>query len=454
MAQMTRYTVSKTFYDLCLEELPALRNNKAYRRMFQYLCFGGFRDKDTGRLIISRDILASIEGKEELAKQNNYSADVFLKGFKRDVLPDFAYSRFNASERKARVVIDRGLPKRIETALFEELRKSYHENGRVYFENGTKYSDKKERAERNEIKGRANMFQAHSIASQTVLDYMNTLAPNLFTAIVERNHADALQKASELQSEEAFIHNARVLRSIRSQVQPFYQPSDHTDRIFPLNESILLLSKEVRQTLTRGWVEFDIKNAHLAINAYLWQAPTVMKFLQTGKSFWVEMIVDTYNMRMTEEVKKFFKQALYSICYGKQVRHIKADFTKEGIDYRLFLEHEVMKDLLRARKEYIEGIERAGGAYTCFNVWLSLEEYEISSILSILAQAIELQLLLPLVEVVMRNREVSITLWQHDGFTANIIQSEQEFWIDRLKKVFRENCKNVDIVTELEYKEL
>jgi hypothetical protein len=281
----------------------------------------------------------------------------------------------------------------------------------------------------------SSFLLAHTKESQRVLQYMNALPSNLFTRIVAQNYADALAKAQELyiyDNEEKFLHNARVLHRVLHQVQPFYQPSEHSDRIFPFNESMLMLSKEVRQALTRGWIEFDLRSAHLAINARLWDAPIVNAFLATGKSIWFALIQDTYGMMMNDELKSFFKEALYSICYGKHVRAIKEDFHDMMLSADLFLSHPVIEDLLTARDRFLTQVQQDGGYRSHFDVWFSTKEYDHTSILALAAQSLELALLLPALDLAERHDEITLTLWQHDGFTAHIKSGEVDYWVQKI----------------------
>src|SRR6266542_3839881 len=81
---LRRITVSTVFYEATFEQFPILRERPDYRNFFWYLCLGANFDKDTGKLLLCRDAIASLIGREP----KNFRAGKFFEEFRKDVVGD------------------------------------------------------------------------------------------------------------------------------------------------------------------------------------------------------------------------------------------------------------------------------------------------------------------------------------------------------------------------------
>jgi hypothetical protein len=139
------------------------------------------------------------------------------------------------------------------------------------------------------------------------------------------------------------------------------------------------------------------------------------------------------------------QSALYSICYGMELRHVKGTtalrLKKAGLDTHIatdFVNHPLMKALFEAREEALRSIAKAGGARTCFAKWCAVSETRHPrQIMAEVAQALELKLILPAFRLAAETREFTIVLFQHDGFTLHFLR-RGEMWLGRIATVIQE----------------
>lgn len=420
--------------------------------MVEYMAYGTFTDKDTGRLLISRNIVAAIE---DVIANGHYEAETFLDNFKRDVFPAFEYSQWEIN--KARTIINTGFSAELEQLFKDEL--STKHNDYVYFVDGDKPSKAKMKVEREMIKQHAiaDTLRAENNDAKMLMDYLNNLPINKFSAAINRNINDAYAKAARLpMKEETMYHQIALLRSIEDHAQPLYHPSEEqrTVRIFTYNESMLLLKKEIRKVLTRDWFEFDLQSAHLAIFAYMFDITEVNDFLRSGDDIWSSLF-NHFGIEPSKEVKAIFKKALYSTVYGMPVRNLKGNITYELKEFgisnggSIFVAHPIITALLDARDKAIDAIVSAGYYTTIYGKKLLTSDYSVESILSQAAQAIELKVLMPVFHLAADNESyITITLWMHDGFSISINDNE-EYWISKIQKVVQDEIDRLGIVSRL-----
>lgn len=460
MRLLRRLTVSKPFRELTAKTFPALDRNPAYWRFMHYLLFGTFFDEDTERLVISQELLAEIEGWTR--GMGNYRAIRFLTAFQADVMtPEtFSWTNWIGSE-KCRQVRKFELAASFQTALDEEWAKTHHDQGRVYFCDGRTFSKKKQRQCRLECRDAAISLQALAPCDEAreILDYLNHLPPNLFSGVL-KNYNAALAVARAIKNENVIRQQMRVLKAIKDQPQPFYKPTSNgnTVRMFGAGDGITCLERNVRCALTADWHEADIKSSQLAICAAVWNVEAVQDFLRHGGSIW-ENLFEQFEFNAVEgaTAKPALKEALYSTCYGMRKQYVGARLGNAlkqcGIvrDGSLFLKNPLIKSMLTARMEATKRIIRDGGAETCFGKQLELGKLKPPQILAQIAQAAELKLIYPVVQLARQTEEFKITLWQHDGFSVHFVRREER-WKRRLSNVVSEQAERMEIVTGLEWK--
>jgi hypothetical protein len=246
----------------------------------------------------------------------------------------------------------------------------------------------------------------------------------------------AVLAAFEIDHELVRMQQMSLLRAIRDEPKPFYKPTGKSVRIFPSTESILMLKRDLRAILTQDWMSFDLQSAQLAICAREWQVEEILLFLEHGlkggPSIWDELAAYLH-ATCTPQLKAACKQALYALTFGAGQQPVWDAFAHEGRsieEARHLLQHPFIRALLVARKAQFSQIKQHGGAMSCFGQWVevpiewdgtrrrNLPNYR--SVLAQLAQARELQLLEPVIDLAHQTDQFTITLWLHDGFCMDV----------------------------------
>lgn len=481
--------VSKHFYDEVLRMYPILRENESYLRMFFHLSFPAniYRDENSGLILVSESILAMIERKEhDLVVSHRYNGGKFLQDFKRDVLPNFDWSGYSKSDGKSRAVVHSGFSQGYQQLLDAEKSNVWKFDKRVYFLSGQAYN----RANREAQKAlqRRDAFEMMKLTeNQDALmigSYLNDLPSNAFTNIVNRNLEAAIEVAKSMiykpkrkmkESERRLIEtrnrerNLEVLATIEAQAQPFYKPVENTVRLFTITDSIAQLSTPVREALTNGWVEVDLKSSQLAITATLWGATDVVEFLQRGGNIWREMFL-YYEIEPNVDIKKAFKDALYALLFGANETEVQRHLTKRlkalGVKSggSLFMKHWIIESMVAARNKEIDRITTLGGDYTIYGSWLPLADnltkgsisnryYDVKSILAQQAQAVEMKIIATLFRLAANTDDFAITLYQFDGVSILFkMKHRQDEYIQRMKESVESIAKSLGIHTTLEVK--
>jgi hypothetical protein len=240
------------------------------------------------------------------------------------------------------------------------------------------------------------------------------------------------------------------------------------------------LRKDLRKLITKGWYEFDLASSQLAIVGKTWEVAEVQEYLRSGSKIWADLInhygIDATDLKKTDEakyedIKKVLKDSLYSLIYGKQKRNL-IRFLDEGLlpfglkeAGKKFLNHPLMKTLFEAREKKITELNGCDTAETIFGRVIKIvggktkdgkptaaRKKCIRSIMAQQAQAVELYLLLPVVDLAKTTNDFQITLWMHDGFSVNFSDATKiERWITRMNQVVVDRADELGIITRLEF---
>ena len=479
-----RETTSKEFRDLFKVTYPGLDINITYWRFMCYLLFGKL-DKKTNLPLIDCWHIAKAEYKLDSYFSKNYKAEDFLLLFQSDVMDEdtFSWAGWNYKTREAKVAYVK-FPKHIELATQEERMK--RTKGNVYFETGKKINATAEKVGRYLIQQEMATYIDTAIPeAQPLLHYMNELSVRPFTKVIKSNFNNAFNLALEIADPIKKRAQVELLITIQETLQPFYKPSSkgHTDRIFPGNESIPMLKREIRKELTKGWYEFDLANSQLALVARTWGITQVEDFLQAGGKIWKELFTfygfDQATLKLSDvkkhdAIKDIFKTNLYSLIYGmlktNVIKHVNEGFEELGIKgagYKYF-NHPLIKALYVAREAKLKELNQLNETTTIFGQTLKITEELtkkgtasrkrqecIRSIMAHQAQSLELYLLLPLVDLANSTDDFQITLWMHDGFSVNFTDiTKKDYWTKRIESVVNERIKEVGAITYLEMSSL
>lgn len=462
--------VTKKFREMSRRYFPALDKDPAYWRFFSYLIAGDFFDRDSGQLVLSRDVVAEAVGK---AGDKNVKAGDFLKRFKKKVVGDrFDYRDGWVAKVQARLLERLDLPEQLKKALEEEDFMVC--SGKVSLADGRVFHRKKAKLMRQGLKAQAMraVEYAKNPEAEEMLRYLNTLPHNLFTT-VWKNKKQVKQAVAALEEGRGKTQLEAYVRSIMREPQPFYRPSAGVgDRIFGIGGNLTNVGAGIRAILVPQWYEADLKNSQLAILARIGEINEVQSFLAQGENVWAELCrhmgvpPDKYT-----DGKMALKGCLYPTTYGMSRANLKKtvvkQFDEKGLvgDPRNFLKHWIIKALIKARMELGRRIKAKGGMETCYGRFIERrpseevfwseneEEVETHQIMAIVAQALEMHLIYPAFELAKAHRkEFTITLAQHDGFSVKFHRRAGE-WKKRIRKVVQERIDLWEIKTTLEWKD-
>lgn len=446
-------TVSLKFRNLLASSYPKLGKNKTLWLFTGYLMFGTYRDEQSGKLLISAEMLARAEGKYLEWTKNNYIAWKFLEKYCQEI-QNFKWSKWDSEGGLVRVVTELNWPQEIQDAIQAERQKLWKDTGIVCISSGAKFTQNKQRENRTKEQSGALeiLSEAGCLEAKELLEYMNNLPSNLFYKILQ-NMPAALEIANKLPAGKR-DRQIDILNTVLDQYQPFYKPTAGSTRIFAFNENMLGLQKGIRRALTAGWCECDLKSAQLAICAKTWNLPKVQKFLKDKGNIW-DSLFDHFNLKRDEDIKKLFKTALYAVMYGagrNRIRQILEILSDDA--YLTFLSHPLIKVIWRARREQLSKIRKNDGATNCFGKFISTKEFSPKSILAQLAQAYEINLLYPALKLAKLDKRFHIVLWQHDGFSVYCLRKEDKEMIKfNVKYKIDERAVQLGINTELEIEE-
>ena len=441
-----RRTVSKVFRDILTKTYPRLDEREHYWPLIGYLLFPT-QVKDE-KILLARDTMAELFGYSSIP--SHFNSGRMFRGFS-EAIQEFTWSDFSKLEGRARVVETLIWPNEIKKALELERKKLFQDEGRVYLINGQPFSKKKRNEFMKQKKSEASCLIAKTKETQLLLEYMNSVHTNLYANLIRVNGGRTLDTILNLNSNVGRQWN--IFSLIVDNYNQLYKPSENTVRIFPFGEHIASLMSEVRRALTHGLVEADLRSSQFAIAATLWNIPSVKHFLSQGGSMW------EYLYQIGSKDKVSLKKILYSLMFGMHYKGIKAQLEAIGVRYEDFISLPLIHDLLKARNREMNRIKHNGGALTCFGQFLSIDDYDVKSILAQCCQAMELKLLFPIVELAIENRDrkhgFTIALWQHDGFTLHTKSSQQrKYWIEYLSNAVLSSAKANGIITQLCWKEI
>ena len=454
MTGITSLTVSRFLYEQAREQFPLLKERPDYQSFFWYLCLGADFDKDTGKVLLCRNTIASLLGREP----NNFEAGKLLQRFRKGVLGDKNFIWHHWYKKLCRKVARLNFGD-FNDWLTDELEGRFDRLDRVYLD-GSKITARKARTVRAAEKGIANSRPAYGSEALFIQRYLNSLHPNLFSKNLKNNHRRTLQFVVETFKGAERQRELRILRHIECQPQPFYgaTPKENTVRLFSYAH-IPQLRREVRKVFTKGWIEADLRCAQLAICARLWEVHSVLEFLYQSGNIWEYLYAHLrLPKELQQEAKPALKEALYSVCYGMEAVRIRSllarNLVKNGVNReyaRGFLPIPLIRDVLLAREEALQHVIADGGARTCYGKALEIAgELQARDILAQLAQSWEMKLIYPAFALTAVNPYCKIVLYQFDGFSAQFTRRPAG-WTGRIKEAIDARANDFGIPTWLEW---
>lgn len=465
-----RKLITQKIYNLIIREFPSVKENPAYFKLLCYLAFGRL-NKKTGQVIIDYSRLARIQFGNKMGikkvQQLNYRALTFLEEFQRDVMDKetFTWSDYDFEEHRAREAEVTWSDTMIKAIEEENLYRASTTklNGLVYIDTGKKYSQASIKLARDMDLQMVQQQQRIATDEQKpLLEYMHSLSIKHFSNIVNpSNLMTAFAEILKIEKKTSRDHQFNILCAIQEDLKPLYQPSKsgNTVRIFAFNDSMLSLKKSIRKVLCKGWIEFDLASAQLAIVSQTWNIPFIRDYLNNGNKIWKDLC-NHLNLPYTEDIKADLKVALYALVYGKTVTKlkqlIKETIGEEYVD--LWLTHPVIKAILAARMIKIKKVLKDKQLTTIFGKTIKITgkdrteiNAKIRSALAEESQAVEYYLILPVLELAQSTKDFVITLVQADGFSCSFTdKSKQQRWIGRILQSVQQRADILSIPTHLE----
>ena len=491
-----RQTVSKNFREEVIKVFPHCTKKISYLRFLQYRFFSNNWDENNSNLLkVPQFNLAKCEGKLGSLKDRNYCGEKFLEEFSNEVY-SITWSDWSYADKKCRLV-EFPLPTEIEAYLLFDAYKDYaREGGRVYFDTGKVFSRKnrKKALERalstleREVEWIRKKTKVRKCVEK-IFNYMMNVDLIHFQKVVDKN----LERVRNLINNNSNLEPTQVksyletLNCIEETLKPMYKGVENSWRLYPANASILGLPRTYRKEICKGWTEFDIKSSQLSIVSVIWNVPSIKKFLEQKNSVW-DLFFDTFDCEVLnyDDSKKFFKESLYSIIFGKEADKLALMYDEVfGLGAgQKFLDMWLIKDLLEARENEILRLSRMpNGKYLSpakvgeikpyFFVGMSKgnqKEFErtgvmpytqrkrITSAMAQDIQMLELMILNPLIDLAQKKaNNFVITLWQHDGFSVKFLnKSKRDKYTKLIVNHFNSNLARltVKVPTYLEYEHL
>ena len=456
--------VTRRFREACLRALPGLGRNVAYWRLLGHVLLDEFRDDRTGELVVPAKALAEFEGKGEQFRSKNYVAGEFLEAFRRDVVPGFAYRDWRYRDGRARTVTSHGLPQVVRDAWVEmNAEVAGGASDLVLLATGLGWTPKARAGEyRSETEAIIRSAHARGASRETldVIEYQNGLASNGFAHVVNERMDEALALAESLPVPESRRHALAYLARIRVRPKPLVHAVENSPRPFWRGMNLLGVKSSVRRVLTQDWVDYDLKNAQLAIVASDWGIEELQAFLATGQSIW-PVLIETLGLRAGD--KPALKVAIYSVLFGRPKRRVIETLDAEtgvaGVGKRFF-KVPVVKLAFSARERRLKKLTSEYGGTTALGKVIPIPygsgdpvEWVAGarSILAQQAQALELQLVHPVYELARTTRAFDVMLYQFDGFTVRYRDRRNcALWHRTILEAVERRARSLGVHTRLE----
>src|SRR5581483_5446815 len=262
----------------------------------------------------------------------------------------------------------------------------------------------------------------------------------------------------------------RILAKVHQNPRIYYLPSpkERTCRLSAHGDCVLGLTKPVRRALCAGWVECDLRSSQFAILASKLEAPVSLAFIDSAESLWRAFYRHAHGVDQDppDDVKKVYKAAIYSICFGKSEPNI-ATFLNDRGEIEL-LKHPIVRELLKLRGEWFQQIRKDKGAFDVWGQWQALDRSRDpvtkkmvrweGAIAASVIQSIEMEVISPIFDVAAKHGksdQFHVVFFMHDGCTISFNSDDKKARAQRkLKNAVENRAKALGIKTILEFTDL
>lgn len=465
--------ISKKLEKRILTRYPIFKNRKDFHTLFAYSYFSNYYDSATGLIVLQHDIIRQIvTGRSH--HRHKFNLGNLLNEFKALVMNEFdwiEYSNFKGKKSHSRLLakVD---PVVLEW-IKEDLKSDHAEEDLVVFaEFSYKQKKKQNKAKSKKVveeQEEQELFVPE--LTQKINQETKTKYTSNFNKLLSKNKPQAFNYIENNFNENKQIQLLKTIQEIAENPQPVYKPSKNgrSPRLFAQGTAINYLPLEVKQILLgETCVFYDLKSAHLAIGANVWQNDVVVKKLTDENwSVWNELI-DCFDWSplSRDQKKKICKASLYAIIYGQKKHSVLYNLKKsfkydkqwnetfnDNEYFRAFFENEVIESILRTRDSILEKIKADGGMFDAQRHWKATSKtVDAASVMSWVCQTYELQLLSPIFDLAKTTKDFWIVLWEHDGLTI-CFENNKHVWEKKIKEVVKKECEAHNIHTKLEEKQ-
>ena len=477
---------SSELRELILSEYPVLGWDEPLRRFFAFVVYGGVRCNETGWVPVSYYTLGAISGQWKQAASGNFSGENFLLEAKERAFHGLELAPYNKDLGLARRIKTLGLSRDLQRIILDELATPLSElRDPVFFVSGKSATDKRKRVARTlaaqvardksaaleKQDSNADLLPFPSESYQ-VLDYMSGVSRRLFTTAVNRGIEGALNIAHAIPESPKRACALATLRAVQAEPMPIYQLSSkrRTVRVWSASASLLTLPRGVRRSLTdaAGWIELDLKSSQLAIAARQWGVEGVCDMLSDGYDIWEDVAtlcgLSSESEDWAQAKSLAFKRALYSAVFGMARPALQGQLTRNlgrtvlersaASMARRFLDLPVVASMFKQRERQLALIEDQGGATDCFGRFIRVcpgpDEVSPRSVLAQLAQAQELAIVFPVIDIARSERDLHVVLWQHDGFSLAVSDAEKkDYYLRRVRTAIEAEAERCGVPTQL-----
>lgn len=475
---------SEDFRDFVMNNYPAVESSLRYKKFLHYLCFSNFYDEDyKDQLVIPAKYIWETcirTNKTEEYDDKKFNCYNFFVEFQHDVLPNFNW--YGAKEGKARRVKEYGFDQAFNLMLDNELFNFDKTDKKVHFITGMgkhhktnvefKESNKKTYLEEKQ------QFNLNETQTKIITYLEQVNCGKSFLTKFNKNKQLILDAVNNITNVNSKRIQYRIINSVLDDPQVYYKPSDnlHTARLSASDDSIVGLKSTVRKAWMSGYLECDLKSSQFSILSQVIGATQCLEFIKTGKSIWAELYRHTHGIEAEPptDIKKVFKQVLYSICFGKSLEHsdayyyiqknnkkqiqddLKTICSKNKID--VLLDHHLIKELLDKRQNWYKTINDNKGAYDVWGRFVEIVPGRwAGSVGAEVIQSYEMQIISTIFDIANQSDKYhfQIVCFQHDGATLSIFEKKQEEYIKKaLSKAVEDEAKKYNILTKLEFTQL
>jgi hypothetical protein len=470
-----RRCVSEEFIKFCNDKYPKLRDNITYRKLFMYICFGTYLHKETGNLAISYVTLARFADQFEEAKNRNFNSLKFLQDFKRDVLPEFTWSRGNNFEG-CRSVDNNGLDAATRIMVAKEMGR---EGQKYYFDTGKLFSRQNAAKEKkttldlymqdykyfNLNETQSSIFFELKEVSLNGRIYSQALNKNinLIKEAIENIELNPLKDKITLEEKKALQY--KILDAIREDPRIYYRPTPlgRTPRLHQGSSCVLGLKSTVRKAFCSGWTEADLVNSQFVILAAILDAPLCKAFIQSRQNLW--KYLHNYATGSSDDpdkrYKSVYKYVIYGICFG--TGKTRLSMTLKQLNALKLMDCPIIKELLEKREVWfkkiksdgyikdvwgiIHKIEPAGTKKDIYGNLVYAKARWEGSLAGTLIQSIEMEIIEATFEQQKKTGESfswQIVLFQHDGIYISFNNKDRQKNVEeQIRKALKDRAEQV-----------